>query len=178
MAELFAFDKETMYFWWNIKKCRSIVGSGRSFCIGGVFCYSVRPSECETPLGSVLGSFQNCQFVSCLIFTIEPINQLYKKKCFHISISICRAMKTYTIQLKFYEDGGCYEVNKGSAFLKRNYFSRFVHREVFVFTNLAERQTCTLITMINRRGQNYRLGCQKDWNLIIVVLPIRKYRPV
>ena len=59
MAELFAFDKETMYFWWNIKKCRSIVGSGRSFCIGGVFCYSVR-------LGSVLGSFQNCQFVSRL----------------------------------------------------------------------------------------------------------------
>ena len=56
MAELFAFDKETMYFWWNIKKCRSIVGSGRSFCIGGVFCYSVRFGlmyECEELLGSV-----------------------------------------------------------------------------------------------------------------------------
>ena len=55
MAELFAFDEETMYFWWNIKKCRSIVGSGRSFCIGGVFCYSVR-------LGSVLGMWNATRF--------------------------------------------------------------------------------------------------------------------
>ena len=55
MAELFAFDKETMYFWWNIKKCRSIVGSGISFCIGGVFWYSVR-------LGSVLGMWNATRF--------------------------------------------------------------------------------------------------------------------
>ena len=55
MAELFAFDKETMYFWWNIKKCRSIVGSGRSFCIRGVFWYSIR-------LGSVLGMWNATRF--------------------------------------------------------------------------------------------------------------------
>ena len=44
-----------MYFWWNIKKCRSIVGSWRSFCIGRVFWYSVR-------LGSVLGMWNATRF--------------------------------------------------------------------------------------------------------------------
>ena len=75
MVELLAFDKETMYLGWKLKKCRSIEGSGRSFCIGGVFCYSVwfgSMYECEEPLGSVFWFVQKLS-----IHYIVNVNDLH-----------------------------------------------------------------------------------------------------
>ena len=56
-----------MYFWWNIKKCRSIVGSGRSFCIVGVFCYSVRCMNVKNYSVLSSDSYKNCPFVTSLL---------------------------------------------------------------------------------------------------------------